>query len=288
MKSRTKSSNSLRSSRKIFCWNSWLCSLRMKNWLKLTPWNFLSKETEPSINFTNLKRVATDVWVAFAELGSESERKTLPTSLVFFYESMKYLKESSKGQTWLKKRWLCTWSASYVLQLWNARKLKTNCPNGLLLTLFRNSPIKWCSSGPELLTFSSSMVPFKTCPWKWSQKLLKASTNVWQTTIIHLSGSKQPMPLIAFETEERQIIGQTLASKHSHNLLAIAGKVWSWVFWLTPCKASLKDFQIKIGPFAVDLGKYLAKLFIKMFQRMRNVRQRRLRWRGGIGSSRLY
>lgn len=30
------------------------------------PLDFLSKEDEPSINFTNLKRVATDVWIAFA------------------------------------------------------------------------------------------------------------------------------------------------------------------------------------------------------------------------------
>lgn len=35
------------------------------------PVEFLSREDEPSINFTNLKRVATDVWVGFTEIGSK-------------------------------------------------------------------------------------------------------------------------------------------------------------------------------------------------------------------------
>ncbi len=29
----------------------------------------------------------------------------------------------------------------------------------------------------------------------------------------------------------------------------------------------MEDFSVEIGPFAYDLGKYLAKLFIKLFKK---------------------
>lgn len=68
------------------------------------PLEFLNKETEPSINYTNLKRVATDVWVAFAELGSEAEKKNSPYQPgTYFYNSMKYLKEKLQGANLIEK-----------------------------------------------------------------------------------------------------------------------------------------------------------------------------------------
>jgi hypothetical protein len=48
--------------------------------------------------------VATDVWVAFAELGSESEKKNSPYQPgVYFYTSMKYLKEKLEGTNLIEK-----------------------------------------------------------------------------------------------------------------------------------------------------------------------------------------
>lgn len=44
------------------------------------------------MNFTNLKRVATDVWVGFAELGHKFEKKGQPYEAgIYFYENMNYL-----------------------------------------------------------------------------------------------------------------------------------------------------------------------------------------------------
>jgi hypothetical protein len=45
------------------------------------------------MNFTNLKRVATDCWVAFAELGTKPEKKNSAYEPgIFFYNNMNYLK----------------------------------------------------------------------------------------------------------------------------------------------------------------------------------------------------
>jgi hypothetical protein len=56
------------------------------------PVEFLSREDEPSINFTNLKRVATDAWVGFAEIGSKPEKKSLIYEPgVNFFQNMAYL-----------------------------------------------------------------------------------------------------------------------------------------------------------------------------------------------------
>ena len=62
------------------------------------PVDFLSKEDEPSVTFTNLKRVATDVWIGFAELGCKIEKKGQPYEPgVFFFQNMNYLQGKLEG-----------------------------------------------------------------------------------------------------------------------------------------------------------------------------------------------
>ena len=57
------------------------------------PIEFLTKETEPCMNFTNLKRVATEIWTAISELGSKNEKEGKnyhPGQ--FFYNNMNFLR----------------------------------------------------------------------------------------------------------------------------------------------------------------------------------------------------
>jgi importin-7 len=68
------------------------------------PVEFLSREDEPSINFTNLKRVATDVWVGFAEIGSKPEKKALLYEPgVNFFQNMTYLQGKLEGGGMIEK-----------------------------------------------------------------------------------------------------------------------------------------------------------------------------------------
>ena len=58
------------------------------------PIEFLNKETEPCMNFTNLKRAATDIWIGIADIGSKTDkngRNYKPGE--FFYKNMNYLKD---------------------------------------------------------------------------------------------------------------------------------------------------------------------------------------------------
>ena len=62
------------------------------------PVEFLSREDEPSINFTNLKRVATDVWVGFSELGNKPEKKNQSYEPGdYFFKNMNYLQGKLEG-----------------------------------------------------------------------------------------------------------------------------------------------------------------------------------------------
>lgn len=68
------------------------------------PVEFLTREDEPSINFTNLKRVATDVWVGFAELGSKPEKKGQAYEPgIYFYQNMNYLQSKLEGSDQIEK-----------------------------------------------------------------------------------------------------------------------------------------------------------------------------------------
>ena len=58
----------------------------------------MTKEDEPSINFTNLKRVATDVWVGFTELGSKLDKKSHNYEPgYFFFQNMNYIQNKLEG-----------------------------------------------------------------------------------------------------------------------------------------------------------------------------------------------
>lgn len=50
------------------------------------------------LNFTNLKGVATEAWIGFAELGHKVEKKGHPYEAgVFFFQNMNYLQSKLEG-----------------------------------------------------------------------------------------------------------------------------------------------------------------------------------------------
>jgi len=64
----------------------------------------LAREDEPSTNFTNLKRVATDVWISFAELGCKPEKKNQNYEPgVFFFQNMNYLQAKLQDNNPIEK-----------------------------------------------------------------------------------------------------------------------------------------------------------------------------------------
>lgn len=57
------------------------------------PLEFFNKEDDPTINYTNLKSAATEVWIAFVELGSKKKTKGKASEVgEFFFDNLNYLK----------------------------------------------------------------------------------------------------------------------------------------------------------------------------------------------------
>ena len=64
----------------------------------------MNKEEDPTLNYTNLKKVAVDAWVTFSNIGSKRRSKGKQEEVgIFFYDNMNFLKSKLEGNNPLDK-----------------------------------------------------------------------------------------------------------------------------------------------------------------------------------------
>jgi hypothetical protein len=62
------------------------------------PLEFINQEDDYSVNYTYLKKVAMEAWVAFTNIGAKRKKKGKSEQIgALFNENMKYLREKLEG-----------------------------------------------------------------------------------------------------------------------------------------------------------------------------------------------
>lgn len=64
----------------------------------------MNREEDGSFNYSNLKKVAVEAWVAFSNIGSKRKGPDRAEEVgVFFYDNMNFLKSKLQGGNPLEK-----------------------------------------------------------------------------------------------------------------------------------------------------------------------------------------
>lgn len=228
---------------------------------------YMRNEEEPGINFTNLKRAATDVWIAFFQCGSRHDRdQNVYYPGPMFSQNYQFLVSKIQSENLVEKELAMYLFCQIRITLHKIPETKQMMPQ-----ILANFVIpQLCNPAMLLRARANDMFA------EYAKHIEDASIVNLAAEGIYKCMSEDPSPLvrikaaIAFHPIISHSETKELVKPLLKNILEIYLKLIEQ-YDLEPIVCALEyivgDFSQEIGPYAVELYKYLSGLFVKMFNK---------------------